>query len=384
MSSAREGAFSALLGTLYDAPFAPDGWMAALHAVMADFDTPCAAVFVRDETQSGRVDWGVFAGTPEGANEAYRRHFAAKDIRLPAIRELPPGHVFVDDRAMPFADVLASEIFNELYRPIRMGRSLSVSPLRDRRTASVFSTHRDVAEGSYPDGLVTRFEALVPHITRALQVQRQVALAQQQAGVLKLALDHFPTGVLVVDGEGRVIVQNAAAETLLARSGGPLRLASSRLSARDPTDTAWLATALVAAVRIGQRGGGGLPPVRRLRDGEGHVAVMIVPAWESNPLVLGQEPLALVFVAGPSSGPPPALEVLMVQFGLTPMEARVAARLAAGESTEEIAERHRATRETVRQQVKSALSKTGARGQGQLIGLVLRSLAALTLRPGGA
>jgi DNA-binding CsgD family transcriptional regulator/PAS domain-containing protein len=357
--------------------------MAALRAIMTDFDTPCAAVFVRDETLSGRVEWGVFAGTPEGAAETYRHHFATKDVRAPAILGLAPGRVFVDDRAMPFADVLASEIFNELYRPIRMGRSLSVIPLRDRRRTCALSTHRDVAEGPFPDALVARFEALVPHMTRALQVQRQVSIAQKRAGALKLALDHFPTGVLVVDVSGRVVSMNAAAEALLAASDCPLRTAFSRLSTRDPNDAAWLVAALRDAVRTGRAGDGGVVPVRRLRERDAHLAVMVAPMRDTNPLAPGHEPLALVFVSAPSSAPPPMTDVLMRQFGLTPAEARVTARLAAGEGTEEIAARHGATRETVRQQIKSALAKTGARGQGQLIGLVLRSLAALR-RPAGS
>jgi DNA-binding CsgD family transcriptional regulator len=55
----------------------------------------------------------------------------------------------------------------------------------------------------------------------------------------------------------------------------------------------------------------------------------------------------------------------------------VAARLADGERIDDIAENRGVSRETVRVQVKSILAKTGTSGQGQLIGLVARSLAAL-------
>jgi DNA-binding CsgD family transcriptional regulator len=69
--------------------------------------------------------------------------------------------------------------------------------------------------------------------------------------------------------------------------------------------------------------------------------------------------------------------LLICQFGLSPTEAEVAARLATGDRIEDIADARGVSQETVRVQVKRALAKTEMRSQGQLIGLLARSLAAL-------
>lgn len=83
-----------------------------------------------------------------------------------------------------------------------------------------------------------------------------------------------------------------------------------------------------------------------------------------------------MFVSDPSAAPATVPQALSGQFGLSPMEAQVAVRLAAGERIEDIADARRVSPETVRVQVKRVLAKTDVRSQGQLIGLIFRSLAA--------
>jgi DNA-binding CsgD family transcriptional regulator len=64
--------------------------------------------------------------------------------------------------------------------------------------------------------------------------------------------------------------------------------------------------------------------------------------------------------------------LLQAAFGLTPSEAAVAARLAAGESREGIADERRVSLETVRMQIKRAFSKMNVRREGELYALISR------------
>ena len=65
--------------------------------------------------------------------------------------------------------------------------------------------------------------------------------------------------------------------------------------------------------------------------------------------------------------------VLRVLFSLTPAEARVTGKLAAGRSAETIAKELGVSLETVRTHIRRALSKTSTERQGELISLVLRT-----------
>jgi DNA-binding CsgD family transcriptional regulator len=68
--------------------------------------------------------------------------------------------------------------------------------------------------------------------------------------------------------------------------------------------------------------------------------------------------------------------VLQALFDLTATEADLAARIAAGQTTDEIAAREGKSVSTVRNQLKSALEKTGCRRQADLAGLLARLIPA--------
>jgi DNA-binding CsgD family transcriptional regulator len=62
---------------------------------------------------------------------------------------------------------------------------------------------------------------------------------------------------------------------------------------------------------------------------------------------------------------------LRALYGLTPAEAKVAAGLAEGRTSAEIAARHSVSIGTLRNQLKAVFFKTGARRQAELVRLVL-------------
>jgi DNA-binding CsgD family transcriptional regulator len=68
---------------------------------------------------------------------------------------------------------------------------------------------------------------------------------------------------------------------------------------------------------------------------------------------------------------------LQHRFGFTPAEARLAAALAEGLTLEEFATTKGISVGTARAQLKSAMEKADVHTQAQLVGTILRSLAAL-------
>lgn len=84
---------------------------------------------------------------------------------------------------------------------------------------------------------------------------------------------------------------------------------------------------------------------------------------------------ALLLVKDPSRAALPRATILRQVFGLTPAEAHLTEALAAGRSIEEIGEQRTISRATLRVQLRSVMSKTGVRRQGELIALVHRSAA---------
>jgi DNA-binding CsgD family transcriptional regulator len=80
---------------------------------------------------------------------------------------------------------------------------------------------------------------------------------------------------------------------------------------------------------------------------------------------------AIVVVSPAQPRSPPSLEILKGLFDLSPAEARVAQGIAARRTVEEIADRARVSRETVRSQLKTVLAKTGTKRQLDLAVMLL-------------
>jgi DNA-binding CsgD family transcriptional regulator len=68
----------------------------------------------------------------------------------------------------------------------------------------------------------------------------------------------------------------------------------------------------------------------------------------------------------------PNVNILQDVFSLTKAEARLAGRLACGETIEDIAEEHGVSISTARVQLKSIFTKTGASRQAELVSLLTR------------
>lgn len=244
-----------------------DSWDAALDDVMQVAGAEVSALFVEDRSRSPTTfDVISLRGYPENVPEAYTSYFVGRDVRMPALAGLPPGQLYADDHTMPFAQIEHSEIYNDFYRPIGVAHGMAAVPFHDEKRFGIFSAHRAIRAGNFRPDDVTFFERLSPHLTRALQVRRQVARAEAVASGLAVALDHFQMAVLLADEQGDVIEVNLAAEALLRRPECSFRLVSKRLSATSLGASAALARAIAAAAWTSIGRIGAVPPVLRLGE----------------------------------------------------------------------------------------------------------------------
>ena len=367
-----------LIGTIYDAGLGAEAWSTVLERIGQMVGADGSAFYV-DDHQKGAFEVLSLRGYPASAANAYMSYFVTRDVRRPVALALPTHSVYVDDRHMAFADVARSEIFNDFYRPARLeGHSIATLPFKQKHRFAVLSVHRSVNASSFDPVTIAMFGRLSPHIARAVQLQRQIARANLMSEGLATALDHFGMAVLLCDGAGRMVEMNAAADSLLTRPECPLRLTGSGVTAVASADASALKAAIAAAAGVFRGKLTAPPPVLRLAktDGSGMVGLMAVPAHRTDIIAPGRERLVLLFVSDPVRTAPTTPELLMSQFGLSAAEALVAVQLANGDRVDDISGARGVSRETVRAQVKSILSKMGANGQSQLIGLISRSLAA--------
>lgn len=223
-----------------------------------------------------------------------------------------------------------------------------------------------------------------PELDRLALIERQLRLAAFVAdrlpgglpvhGPLLDGLERADCAALVATPAGSVLHANAGAEAMLAAGDG-LALHRGMLAVSRPARDA-LARALAAAGRIQTDpeapAPGGTVAVPR-PSGRPPWFLTAAPLAASAGFLGPPEPRVLVLIRDPAARTAPDAALLMRAFGLTPAEAEVCRRFAAGETPHEIAVARGVGEASLRQQLKSAMAKLGVGRQAELMRL-LRAL----------
>jgi len=214
-------------------------------------------------------------------------------------------------------------------------------------------------------------DQLLPHLKRVRELRGRRQEAETWRTVLQLVLDRLSIAVLVLNPDGRVQAANRAAIRLTESAGevlvdgsGRLRCAEAGAQRRLDQSLARVAgrvrqvQAQPASIVLG-REGGRRPLVLSLSP------VALAGGPRRAELVLA----ALVDLEGsPSSA---ALGKAALALGLTPAESRLVGRLAAGSTLVQAARELGISWHTARNQLRSAMEKSGVQRQIDLIRAIL-------------
>jgi DNA-binding CsgD family transcriptional regulator len=186
------------------------------------------------------------------------------------------------------------------------------------------------------------------------------------------AVERLSLGWIALDARCSVIEASPQAEEMF-RSGTLLRLGRyDRLVPASPA----IDRRMTALVRSWAAGEDGRPQAFTLDD-DPWCDMLVTPAAPRH-AAGGIAPTAIVYVSGDRSSQADRCEQLVELFGMLPSEARLAWMLAQGTSIAASAEALGLTVETARNYSKKIYAKTGARGQAELVRIVLTSVLAIT------
>ena len=223
--------------------------------------------------------------------------------------------------------------------------------------------HRSPCQGPFRDterAILREFSLRLDEIGGLAHVAGRITLS-----ALVSSFDHKKTALVAIGGSGKVIHANATAEHMFSAS---VWIAGGRLMLSDRSAAAEY-NSLVEKL-------GGTPEGKSLRAARIVVRRKNAPALliealpvdgaAKSPFLHARALLLINEIAQPAK---PDWEIFSRAFGLTPAEARLAARLATGESLQSAAEALRITKETSRSRVKSIFRKTDTHRQADLVAL---------------
>ncbi len=363
-----------LLASLYDGVMSASGFQEFIETLRSTFQLRAVTMIIRNvHTLEVKNLWSQ--GITEEWVSKYALDYGREDILAHHVMASPIAHFYASNLDLPASAAFQKSRFNqEWLLPQDIAQSASAIVLQEGSWITEIFAQRSSTQPDFTREELHTLNYLIQHMRRAIQMRQRMASLQQDRGLLAGALDLLIMPAILFDEHGKLAHANSKAEAML-NDGSTLHVIDQHLLARDLAASRKLAVEIANAVSA-SRGSD-----KRLNE------VVLIPRSNRSPLMLLIAPMrvkrpsaqvygaALMVAFDPEQMPQPANDQLRKLFGLTPSEADITAALCRGLNLEDIAHKRGASSATVRSQLKSVFTKTGASRQAELVSLVLASPA---------
>jgi DNA-binding CsgD family transcriptional regulator len=349
----------ALVDRIYECSLASELWPAVLDELAGIADARGGHLFA---AATRVVNWTASETLRDGMGR-----FAAGDLLTRgqrAIRLCRARHAgFLTEYDLYTDEELAADPFySDFLWPAGLGWATGTAIPLPTGDTLFLTLERNKERGPVEPAIVRRLDALRPHLARSALISARLQLERARVASETLALIGLPA--LVFDGRGKVLAANHLIEALTDHLSWRAR---DRVSLTDPGAEAIFQNAIATIDRENAA------PVRSfaLRGVDANAAMVahVIPIRRAAQDILVR--CAGILVTTPLTLPQaPPVELVQSLFDLTPAEARVARRLTAGETAEQIASTNRVSLNTIRTQLRGVLEKTGCRRQAEVVALL--------------
>lgn len=355
-----------LCESFYQAAFDPSAWNEVLAGVARCLGAAGADLHLLDDDVLRCNYMGVL---PPAVLDEYCASYLNREPRSQALRHLAPGQVITDLHFVDAQTMRDHAYYADFLPRAGLGHCIAAAPVNDARHRAYFGVHLPPAMGAPSDEMLAMVKAMQPHLGRAVSAQFRMMDAELRNQVYTDALDRLDCGVAIVNGAGKLMLCNAAAQVEFD-DGQTLKLVHERLCASLVSESRRLQILIQSAIaRCDQRGGAVVVhgPAQRA------LGITVDAASEAFRERTGGA--AYIYITDLHARPSQAREHHLRQmFGFTPAEARIAIGIADGESVQSVAARIKVTYGSARFTLKRVYEKLGVHKQGELVALMRAAL----------
>jgi DNA-binding CsgD family transcriptional regulator len=355
---------SGLLASLHEGMFQQPLWhdfldrlrgrLQAAHVSMA-FDPPNETTLVELHNSGGK---------PLNLNDIIGIRRADNLTPDQAMRE---GRVYALAELIAPDDAASQSWRNEVLLP------LGIEDLRAVRVAEASGVNVWLvcAGRRFSPSAATLLTALAPHLRIAMRNFVALEREKLRSSLASEAFGRLNFGWLTLDARCRILDMTTHVEQLFQRNGLLRRGRYDRLTPASPD----LDRELTALVKDFAQDADARP--RAINLSRDPWTDMLVAPFRGQSTAAGGAPVAIVYLSGDRSSQADRCEQLVELFGLLPSEARLAWEIAQGIPIAEAAANLNLTVETARNYSKKIYAKMGARGQAELVRIILSSVLAI-------
>jgi DNA-binding CsgD family transcriptional regulator len=240
-----------------------------------------------------------------------------------------------------------------------------LAPVGDKEKTIVSFFRDDLAFAETDKQLLV---GLLPHLQRAIQINRQFQQKQLEAAVGTATIESLSTSAVVVDVNLNVLLANNAVLSMVSKRNHPVIFSNPTKSAKFGKTVLKLnqrvaGLKLSALVNDAATGGsGGSMRVEYLDEWENQrqLAILVSPNPTQIAGLLAVTHTVVLFFRDLSETNLPSADLLCALFNLTKTEAAVGLALLGGNSAESVSRLRNVSLETIRSQIRVILRKSGA------------------------
>jgi DNA-binding CsgD family transcriptional regulator len=365
--------FSELVGLLYDTSSDPVHWHAALKALRKEFRASYAIAILAPDSGCGDgisliLSENEFSSIPG---------FAHLDSHNCPFASIAPRDVAAISDLMEEAEWIETPFYRLVTSPDGVGDILCIEIRLEDRSVYRMRFTRDVGADRFGDAERQFATLLVPHLTRAFRMGRQLARYQLLQERFATACDRLGVAMIVLDSKGHVIEQNAAAAQILSDEDG-LTLRRGQLYATYPGENFDLQRALRKALSETAKIDDVAHVMAISRESTPSIGLLIQSIPYAQGLRAGaSRPSAIVFIRDPEHRIANGARTAQILYQLTQAESAVVMLLANGSSIQEAADTMNIQLTTARTHLRSIFNKLGVSRQSDLVRQVLNSVTLL-------
>jgi DNA-binding CsgD family transcriptional regulator len=365
---------SELVRLTYEAAADPSHWNDFLR-LFSDVTQSPSAVFLIHDTTLQKADASAVIDIDPAWVSSYQEYFVTINPWLVS-QPFRRRFVAVSEQILSDRDLVRTEFYNDFLRPQDWFYSCGVLTAQDHGMTSEISAIRSRRAGGFTPKEVALFEYLAPHLQCAVRIHNRIGGLESGLNAAIGVLDRFPTAIVAVNSDAKVILANRAADAILKRGDGLKSRDGLRTASR--AETVKLRDAIAAVCKQQDSGISKTETVIQISrpSGAKPLEVLVSPLPSQSALKRGGA-AAAVFITDPEEGAALDGRALRELFGLTPAEIRLCMALVEGKSVEEYAQESAISSNTARTYVKRIYSKTGVRRQSELVRLLLKSSAGI-------
>lgn len=363
-----------IIHILYEAAVIPELWPAALEAIGERLGGCALGMSLQPYKAPPRAFAHVGFDMKMMARNYPDRH---TNPMVAAMSRLPPSVATVRQAITPNSDYFGSGLYNEVFRPQRLVHAAAGCAFKSADLFVPLGIFRHTDQGELGEHELELLRLVLPHLRRGIQIYLRISSLSSQQEATDIAINQLPFGLVFFNATGVIWKLNSVAEEIIAEDNG-LVIRNGELHAAEMTENYELGALIRSAAGSGTGGWnsmGGAMAISRPASSL-PLSLRIVPLPVSNTDLGLDRPGAAAFIADATRNTNPSEDAVMRMLNLTAAEAKVACLLVTGLSVEEVAQRLGNKSSTIRAHLKSIFGKTDTGRQSELVGIILRGVAA--------